>query len=75
MDITNSKTKYIKKTKNGEISYLRSRDELSLGPGETFYLVLGISWPYNFTEHEFQTGEWYFKSTRHYTLDFVQETK
>ena len=74
-DTTNSKTKYIKKTKNGEISYLTNRDKLTLEPGDTFYLTLGITWPSLFQMPKFQTGEWYFKLTRHYTLDFVQETK
>ena len=75
MDITNSKTKYIKKTRRGAISILKNKDKLTLEPGDTFYLVLGITWPSLFQMTKFQTGEWYFKSTRHYTLDFVQETK
>ena len=74
-DAANSKTKYIKKSKNGEISYLTNRDKLTLEPGDTFYLTLGITWPHLFQMPKFQTGEWYFKLTRHYTLDFVQETK
>lgn len=74
-DTTNSKTKYIKKSKNGEISYLINRDKLTLEPGDTFYLTLGITWPSQFQSNNFKTGEWYFKLTRQYTLDFVQETK
>ena len=73
-DTTNSKTKYIKKTKNGEISYLTNHDKLTLEPGDTFYLTLGITWPSLLQMPKFQTGEWYFKLTRQYTLDFVQET-
>ena len=73
-DAGNSKTKYIKKTKDGEISYLTNRDKLTLEPGDTFYLTLGITWPHLFQMPKFQTGEWYFKLNRTYTLDFVQET-
>ena len=69
-----TKSKYMHLTYLG-MKYLQGYEKLILEPGETLYLVLGISWPYNFTWNEFQTGEWYFKSTRHYTLDFVQETK
>ena len=74
-DLTNSKMKYIKKSKNGEISYLKNSDKLTLEPGDTFYLALGITWPSLLQMPKFQTGEWYFKLTRQYTLDFVQETK
>ena len=74
-DTNNSKTKYIKKTKNGEISYLKNLDKLTLEPGDTFYIALGITWPSLLQKTKFQTGEWYFKLTRQYTLDFVQETK
>ena len=73
-DLTNSKMKYIKKTKDGEISYLINRDKLTLEPGDTFYLTLGITWPSLFQIPKFKTGEWYFKLNRTYTLDFVQET-
>ena len=73
-DLTNSKMKYIKKTKDGEISYLTNRDKLTLEPGDTFYLTLGITWPSLFQIPKFKTGEWYFKLNRTYTLDFVQET-
>ena len=73
-DLTNSKMKYIKKTKDGEISYLINRDKLTLEPGDTFYLTLGITWPSLFQMPKFKTGEWYFKLNRTYTLDFVQET-
>ena len=73
-DLTNSKMKYIKKTKDGEISYLTNRDKLTLEPGDTFYLALGITWPSLFQRPSLRTGEWYFKLNRTYTLDFVQET-
>ncbi len=73
-DLTNSKMKYIKKTKDGEISYLTNRDKLTLEPGDTFYLALGITWPSLFQRPSVGTGEWYFKLNRTYTLDFVQET-
>ena len=62
------------KTKNGEISYLANGDKLSLEPGDTFYLALGITWPSQFQTNIYETGEWYFKLNRTYTLDFVQET-
>ena len=73
-DITNSKTRYIKVTKNGKILFLKSRDKLILEPGDTFYLALGITWPSRYSRPSSQTGEWDFKLTRQYTLDFVQET-
>ena len=73
-DTTNSKTKYFKTTRRGAISILENRDKLTLEPGDTFYLVLGITWPSLLQMPKFQTGEWYFKLTRQYTLDFVQET-
>lgn len=73
-DLTNSKMKYIKKTKDGEISYLTNHDKLSLEPGDTFYLALGITWPSQFQTNIYETGEWYFKLNRTYTLDFVQAT-
>ena len=73
-DTTNSKTKYFKTTRRGDISILENRDKLTLEPGDTFYLVLGITWPSLFQMPKFKTGEWYFKLNRTYTLDFVQET-
>ncbi len=73
-DTTNSKTKYFKTTRRGAISILENRDKLTLEPGDTFYLTLGITWPSLLQMPKFQTGEWYFKLTRQYTLDFVQET-
>ena len=73
-DTTNSKTKYFKTTRRGAISILENRDKLTLEPGDTFYLVLGITWPSLFQMPKFKTGEWYFKLNRTYTLDFVQET-
>ena len=73
-DTTNSKTKYFKTTRRGAISILENRDKLTLEPGDTFYLVLGITWPSLLQMPKFQTGEWYFKLNRTYTLDFVQET-
>ena len=66
-DTTNSKTKYFKTTRRGDISILENRDKLTLEPGDTFYLVLGITWPSLFQMPKFKTGEWYFKLNRTYT--------
>ena len=74
-DLNIDEIKYIKKTKNGEISYLTEGDKLTLEPGDTFYLALVIAWPRFFSRPSFKTGKSYVKSIRHYTLDFVQETK
>ena len=71
-----SATKYIKKSVNGEVTFMKDRDKLTLEPGDTFYIVYGIGWPSNWDRQmKAHPYEYYIKMSRKHSLDFVQETK
>ena len=75
-DYSISNHKYIKKSVNGEVTFITDNYKLVLEPGDTFYLVYGLGWPNNWDRKiKAHPNEYYIKSVRKHLLDFVQETK
>ena len=75
-DYVISGTKFIKKSVNGEVTFMNDRDKLTLEPGDTFYLVYGLGWPSRWDRKMIlHPNEYYIKISRKHLLDFVQETK
>lgn len=71
-DATNSRTKFVLNTSDGGLTEIEPLDPVTLNPGDSFYIVYGVTWPAVFSGTNYKSG-YYIQLTRSATVDFVQK--